>query len=84
MPKGASEWPQVHLLEEKTKWASATVHKFLGGRRWGGNYKTKHDGDDGKQETSHESHLQAAPPIGEERRARRQRFRQQFGYSWSI
>ena len=60
------KWSQVHLLEEKTKWARGTVHKLLGGRRWGGNYKIKYDGDGGKQETSHESHLQAAPPIGEE------------------
>ena len=60
------KWSQVHLLEEKTKWVCGTVHKLLGGRRWGGNYKIKYDGDGGKQETSHESHLQAAPPIGEE------------------
>ena len=60
------KWSQVHLLREKTKWACGTVHKLLGGRRWGGNYKIKHDGDGGKQETSNESHLQAAPPIGEE------------------
>ena len=51
---------------KKTKWVYGTVHKLLGGRRWGGNYKIKYDGDGGKQETSHESHLQAAPPIGEE------------------
>jgi hypothetical protein len=60
------KWSQVHLLAEKTKWARGTVHKLLGGRRWGGNYKIKYDGDGGKQETSHESHSQAAPPIGGE------------------
>ena len=59
------KWSQVHILQEKTKWVYGTVMRLLGGRRWQGNYKIKYDGDT-RQETSHESHLQAAPPIGEE------------------
>ena len=59
------KWSDIHMQQEKTKWVYGTVMRLLGGRRWAGNYKIKYDGDS-RQETSHESHLEAAPPIGEE------------------
>ena len=39
------KWSEVHVAKEKTKWCRGTIQSLVGGRRFAGNYKVKHDGD---------------------------------------
>ena len=55
----------MYILREKTKWVHGTVMKKMGGKRFNGNRKVKHDGDTNSR-ASDESHTFKAPPIGEE------------------